>query len=64
MADNQSPEEIAERLGKSIEWARDHTGRHRCVDGRRYIYSCLVSDVSCDKVARSYMRLSETERTG
>jgi hypothetical protein len=64
VADNQSPKEISERFGKSIEWAREHVGRHRCVDDRWYIYSCLVSDLSCDKVARSYLRLSETKRAG
>lgn len=63
MADNETPEAVAERFGKSIEWARDHVGRHVCVDGKRYIYSCLVSDPDCDKVARSYMRLTEHNRT-
>lgn len=57
MTENQSPEEVATRFGRSIEWAREHVGRHRCVDDKHYVYSCLVSDVTCDKVARSYMAL-------
>jgi hypothetical protein len=64
VTENQNPEEIAERFGKSIEWAREHVGRHRCVDDKRYIYSCLVSDPTCDKVARMYLRLSETKQAG
>lgn len=63
MATNQTPEEIAARFSRSIEWAREHDGRHRCVDDKRYIYSCLVSDPECDKVARSYLALSESRRT-
>lgn len=54
--ENESPEKVAARFGKSVEWAREHTGKHRCVDDRYYLYSCLVSDPDCDRVARSYMR--------
>lgn len=53
--DNEPPEDVSSRLGISIEAAREHTREHRCVDNRMYRYSCLVSDPSCDSVARSYM---------
>lgn len=59
--DNESPENVSSRLGISIEAAREHRAEHRCVDGRIYRYSCLVSDPSCDRVARSYMART-TER--
>jgi hypothetical protein len=54
----EGPTEIAARLGVSIESAREHQGRHRCVDGKRYVVSCLVSDRRCDSVARSYMHMN------
>lgn len=56
--DIQAPEQVAERFGLPIEWARTHVGDHRCVDGRRYIVSCLVVDPSCDHIARRRMNLS------
>jgi hypothetical protein len=55
--DIQTPEQVAERFGLPIEWARLHIGDHRCVDGRRYIVSCLVTDPSCDHIARGRMGL-------
>ena len=51
----ESPEEIVSRLGVSIECAREHQGRHRCVDGRLYVASCLVSDPECHVVAMAYL---------
>lgn len=51
----ETPEQVAERFSLPIEWARLHTGRHHCVDGRAYNGSCLVTDPSCDQVARSRM---------
>lgn len=53
---NQSVADVAARFGRSREWAQEHVGKHRCVDGRFYVRSCLVSDPSCDQVARYYLR--------
>lgn len=53
--DNDAPERVAERFGMSEQWAREHVGGHRCVDGRLYRFSCLVSDASTQHVAESYM---------
>jgi hypothetical protein len=53
--DNDAPEIVARRFGRSREWAIEHTGEHRCVDRRVYRYSCLVSDPTCEAVARSYL---------
>jgi hypothetical protein len=49
----ESPEQVVARLGISIEAAREHVGDHRCVDGRRYVGSCLVTDPACHDVAVS-----------
>jgi hypothetical protein len=53
-----SPEVMADRFGLPVEWTQMHVGEHRCVDGRMYRFSCLVSDPSCEAAARSYMRLA------
>ncbi len=58
---NDAPGVIAERFGRSLEWAREHVGPHRCVDGKFYRYSRLVSDPTCEALARGYMRLREAE---
>lgn len=58
--DNEPPQQVAVRFGMSEQWASEHVGPHRCVDDHRYTYSCLVSDPSMDRVARSYMRQDET----
>lgn len=50
-----TPQQVAERFGLPLAWAQMHQGRHRCVDGRNYIYSCLVTDPDCDHEARNYM---------
>jgi hypothetical protein len=53
----QSPEEIAARLGVSVEFGREHQGfRHRCVDSRFYNACCIVADPECHKIALWYMR--------
>jgi hypothetical protein len=57
--DNDAPEIVAERFGRSVEWAREHVGPHRCVSGSLYKASCLVSDPECESVARSYMWLAD-----
>lgn len=51
----EGPQEIVTRLGVSIEFARQHQGPHRCVDGRRYVASCLVADPTCDRVAQAWL---------
>jgi hypothetical protein len=51
----ETSQQVSERFGLPIEWARQHEGDHRCVDGRRYIGSCLVTDPSCDHLARRRM---------
>lgn len=56
----ESPDAIAKRFDLPVQWAQLHIGVHRCVDDRWYRVSCLVSDPSCDRVARSYMRKRET----
>jgi hypothetical protein len=53
---NQTPQEIAERLGKSLDWASEHSGYHVCVDRRHYVWSCIVADPECDSTARYFMR--------
>lgn len=58
---DETPEQIAERFSRSLEWAREHRGVHRCVDNKLYRVSCLVTDPTCDRVARSYMALTEAE---
>lgn len=58
----ETPQQIAARFGRSIEFGREHQGRHRCVDGRWYLYSCLISDPGSDRVGRSYLALLEAER--
>lgn len=50
----ESPKAISARLGVSLECGREHQGDHRCIDGRHYIMSCLVSDPTCDRIARRY----------
>lgn len=57
---DQEPEtsqQVAKRFGLPIEWAKQHEGDHRCLDGRRYpaSSSCLVTDPSCDWIARRRM---------
>lgn len=56
----ETPEEIAARLGVSIECGREHQGEHRCIDGRRYVTSCLVSDPTCDRIARRYYVIGDS----
>lgn len=51
--ETQTAQEIAERFNRSVEWAQLHIGDHRCIDNRRYVYSCLVSDPACHGVALS-----------
>ena len=58
----ESVDQVAGRFDLPVQWAQMHVGEHRCVDGRMYRVSCLVTDPSCDRVARSYMRAIE-ERT-
>lgn len=53
---NEPPQQVASRFSMSEQWASEHVGPHRCVDDRRYIYSCLVSDPAMDSAARSYMK--------
>jgi hypothetical protein len=59
----ETSEQIAARFGKSTEWADLHAGDHKCIDGRRYVVSCLVSDPDCDDVARGRMAFNERERS-
>lgn len=54
--ETQTAQEIAERFNRSVEWAQLHIGDHRCIDKRRYVYSCLVSDPECHKTAIGYMK--------
>lgn len=53
---------MAERFGWSYEQALQHVGDHYCLDGRRYIVSCLVSDPSRDHIARAIIRQIKSER--
>lgn len=53
--DNDTPQTVAARFGRSLDWADMHVGPHRCVDGRRYVLSCLVSDPTCEKTAKAYL---------
>lgn len=59
-----TPTQAAERLGQTVEWANLHVGVHRCVDDRIYRVSCLVTDASCDRVARSYIALKAASSGG
>lgn len=58
---NQTPEQIAERFGKSLDWAQLHSGPHACVDRRHYVHSCIVADPECDRTARYFMRKNATD---
>jgi hypothetical protein len=58
----QTPTEIAERFGLPIAWAAEHMGEHHCLDGRRYINSCLVSDPTCGKIARGLLAKAKTNQ--
>lgn len=63
MTRNEEPSLIAKRFGRSVEWATEHTVfPHKCVDGKRYLASCLVTDPDCDRVARSYLSLAGKQR--
>jgi hypothetical protein len=53
-----SPEEVAERFELPLQWAQMHTARHRCVDNKWYTYNCLITDPTCEDMARNYMRLA------
>jgi uncharacterized protein (UPF0212 family) len=44
--------DISNRLNMSADWVQVHMGEHRCLDGRRYIDSCLVTDPACHHLAR------------
>jgi hypothetical protein len=54
-ATNQTPEQVAKRFGRSLQWAKEHIGSHYCVDGRRYEGSCLVSDPRCENSTRYFL---------
>jgi hypothetical protein len=53
----ETTQEAAARLGLPELFTAMHEGDHKCVDGRRYVASCLITDPDCDSMARGYMNL-------
>lgn len=54
----------AARFELPTEWVQLHQGRHRCVDNKWYTDTCLVTDPTCERIARSYMRMARCESLG
>jgi hypothetical protein len=51
-------------LAISAEMRAQHdNGPHICLDGRRYIGSCLVTDPTCDYLALAILNRFPTEET-
>lgn len=55
MTSPQTPEDVAARFSMPLGWAAAHIGSHICVDGRRYVGYCLVTDPGSDGLARYFM---------